>query len=58
VLRNLIEKKAPGGLPYWSTTGRFNWDSMNNMIRAQHLVGVIKGDVDWSKIVDESFLPK
>lgn len=58
VLRNLIEKKAPGGLPYWSTTGRFNWDSMNNMIRAQQLVGVIKGDVDWSKIVDESFLPK
>ncbi len=57
VLKNLIEKKAPGGLPYWSTTGQFNWDSMNNMIRAQRLVGVIKGDVDWSKMVDESFLP-
>lgn len=58
VLRNLIEKKAPGGLPYWSTTGQFNWESMNNMIRAQHLVGVIKGDVDWSKVIEESFLPK
>jgi NitT/TauT family transport system substrate-binding protein len=58
VLRNLIEKKAPGGLPYWSTSGQFNWTSMNNMIRAQHLVGVIKGDVDWSKLVDGSFLPK
>jgi NitT/TauT family transport system substrate-binding protein len=56
VLRNLIEKKAPGGLPYWSPTGQFDWGSMNNMIRAQRLVGVIKGDVDWSKLVDESFL--
>jgi NitT/TauT family transport system substrate-binding protein len=56
VLRNLIEKKAPGGLPYWSTTGQFDWDSMNNMIRAQRLVGVIKTDVDWSKLIDESFL--
>ena len=56
VLRNLIEKKAPGGLPYWSPTGQFDWGSMNNMIRAQRLVGVIKSDVDWSKLVDESFL--
>lgn len=56
VLRNLIEKKAPGALPYWAA-GQFNWDSMNNMIRAQRLVGVIKADVDWSKMVDESFLP-
>jgi NitT/TauT family transport system substrate-binding protein len=30
---------------------------MDNMIRAQKLVGAVKGDVDWSKIVDESFLP-
>lgn len=56
VLRNLIEKKAPGGLPYWSPTGQFDWGSMNNMIRAQRLVGVIKSDVDWPKLVDESFL--
>jgi NitT/TauT family transport system substrate-binding protein len=56
VLRNLIEKKAPGGLPYWSPTGQFDWGSMNNMIRAQRLVGVIKNEVDWSKLVDESFL--
>jgi hypothetical protein len=27
------------------------------MIRAQRLVGAVKGDVDWSKIVDESLLP-
>ncbi len=56
VLGNLIEKKVPGGLPYWAA-GQFNWDSMNNMIRAQRLVGVIKKDVDWSAMVDESFLP-
>jgi hypothetical protein len=56
VLRNLIEKKAPGGLPYWSPSGQFDWGSMKNMIRAQRLVGVIKSDVDWAKLVDESFL--
>ena len=56
VLRNLIEKKAPGGLPYWGA-GQFKWDSMNNMVRAQRLVGVVKGEVDWTKMVDESLLP-
>jgi NitT/TauT family transport system substrate-binding protein len=30
---------------------------MNNMIRAQRLVGALKGEVDWSKLIDESLLP-
>jgi NitT/TauT family transport system substrate-binding protein len=29
---------------------------MDRMLRAQRLVGALTGDVDWSKIVDTSFL--
>jgi NitT/TauT family transport system substrate-binding protein len=32
-------------------------DTMDNMIRAQKLVGAFEGEADWSKLVDESFLP-
>jgi hypothetical protein len=27
------------------------------MVKAMRLVGIIQGEVDWTKIVDESFLP-
>jgi NitT/TauT family transport system substrate-binding protein len=45
------------GISYWGPGG-INYKGLDNMIRAQKLVGAIKGDVDWSKIVDESFLPE
>lgn len=57
VIRNLIEKGSVGELPYWGP-GSFHLEGMNNMIRAQKLVGALKGDVDWSKMIDESFLPE
>lgn len=44
------------GVPYWGL-GKMEYRAMDNMIRAQKLVGAVKGDVDWSKFVDESFLP-
>lgn len=44
------------GVSYWGP-GSINYRGLDNMIRAQKLVGAVKGDVDWSKIVDESFLP-
>jgi NitT/TauT family transport system substrate-binding protein len=56
VVRGLLESEKKGGVPYWGA-GDLRIDTMNNMIRAQKLVGAIKGDVDWSKLVDESFLP-
>ena len=30
---------------------------MNKMMRAQKIVGALKDDPDWSKIIDERFLP-
>ena len=56
VIRALLASEKKGGIPYWGP-GDLRVDTMNNMIRAQKLVGAVKGDVDWSKLIDESFLP-
>jgi NitT/TauT family transport system substrate-binding protein len=56
VVRGLLDSEKKGGVPYWGP-GDLKLDTMNNMIRAQKLVGAVKGDVDWSKLIDESFLP-
>jgi NitT/TauT family transport system substrate-binding protein len=56
VVRGLLDSQKKGGVPYWGP-GDLRLDTMNNMIRAQKLVGAVKGDVDWSKLIDESFLP-
>ena len=55
-LRNLLASEKKGGVPYWGP-GDIRIDTMDNMIRAQKLVGALQGDPDWSKLIDESFLP-
>ena len=55
-LRNLLASEKKGGVPYWGP-GDIRIDTMNNMIRAQKIVGAMQGDADWSKLIDESFLP-
>jgi NitT/TauT family transport system substrate-binding protein len=42
-------------LRYWSA-GEFDYAGMDNMVRGLQIVGELDGKVDWSKIVDESFL--
>jgi len=56
VVNNLIASEKKGGIPYWGP-GDLRIDTMDNMIRAQKLVGALEGEADWSKLVDESFLP-
>lgn len=56
-IRNLLASEKKGGVPYWGP-GDIRLDTMDNMIRAQKIVGALKGDPDWSKLVDESFLPE
>jgi NitT/TauT family transport system substrate-binding protein len=41
---------------YWSE-GKFDYDSMNLMVEGLQIVGKQKGPVDWSRIIDSSFLP-
>jgi len=53
-IHNLVAP-SKSGVPYWSA-GNFDIAGMDRMIRAQKLVGALSGNVDWSKIVDESFL--
>jgi NitT/TauT family transport system substrate-binding protein len=55
-VRSLVASHAKSGVRYWSG-GEINLKAMNEMMRAQQLVGALKGDPDWGKIIDESFLP-
>ena len=41
---------------YWSD-GRLDYEAMNRMVEGLRITGQLKGDVDWAKIVDTSFLP-
>jgi len=50
-VRNMI------AVDYWGR-GNFDLDGMTNMVRGLQLVGGLEpGPVDWSKLVDPSFLP-
>jgi len=49
-LHELIKEK------YWSD-GRLDYAGMNHMVEGLQITGQIKGDVDWSKYVDTSYLP-
>ncbi len=55
-VRNLVTSHAKSGVKYWGP-GNFNMKGMDDMMRAQRLVDALKGEVMWSKIIDESFLP-
>ena len=55
-VRNLLGSHDKSGVRYWSA-GEINLKAMNEMMRAQKIVGALKADPDWSKIIDESFLP-
>ena len=49
-LQTLIKEK------YWSD-GRLDYTAMNHMVEGLQITGQIKGDVDWPKYVDTSYLP-
>ncbi len=49
-LHNLIKEN------YWSD-GRLDYTAMNHMVEGLQITGQIKGDVDWGKYVDTSYLP-
>lgn len=56
ILINLIKSTDTAGEPYWGP-GDLRYEPMDNMIQAQKDVGALEGEVDWSELVDESFLP-
>jgi NitT/TauT family transport system substrate-binding protein len=49
-MHELIKEK------YWSD-GRLDYAAMNHMVEGLQITGQIKGDVDWPKYVDTSYLP-
>jgi NitT/TauT family transport system substrate-binding protein len=54
-VRNLTTSRT-NGIPYWGT-GQIHLAGMKRMIEVQRMVGAIKGEVDWDKIIDTRFLP-
>jgi len=56
VMSNLMDHGTVRGVPYWGL-GNFEYESLNNLVRAMNLIGVINGQLDWNKYVDESYLP-
>jgi NitT/TauT family transport system substrate-binding protein len=49
-IRELIKEN------FWSD-GRLDYPSMNHMVEGLQITGQMKGDVDWPKYVDTSYLP-
>jgi NitT/TauT family transport system substrate-binding protein len=56
IMELLIDQRRVDSVPYWGM-GNFDYPGINNMIEAGKLVGMLKGEVDLHKMVDESFLP-
>ena len=56
ILENLIASTAAVGVPYWGP-GNIVYPPMDNMIQVEKDAGGLEGDVVWSQLVDESFLP-
>jgi NitT/TauT family transport system substrate-binding protein len=54
-VRNLTSSRTDG-IPYWGT-GQIHLQGLQRIIEVQRMVGAIKGDVDFDKIIDTSFLP-
>jgi NitT/TauT family transport system substrate-binding protein len=50
VFRHFLE------IRYWST-GAFDYEAMDRMAAGLEIVGKLQGKVDWSRMVDASFLP-
>jgi NitT/TauT family transport system substrate-binding protein len=45
------------GIKYWGRGG-FEYAAMDEMLKALKIVGALKAEVDWKKMVDTSFLPE
>ena len=56
VIRSLLDSEKKSGTPYWGA-GDLRLDTMNNIVVAQKLLTPMMGEVIWSKLIDESFLP-
>ena len=45
------------GFDYWDE-GAFDLKGMDSMLEGLRIVGELQGPVDWSKLIDRSYLPE
>lgn len=55
-VRSLTSSRTEG-VPYWGS-GQIHLEGLKAIIEVQRMVGAIKGEVDFSKIIDTRFLPE
>ena len=55
-LKNLLGSHEKSGVKYWSG-GEINLKAMNEMMRAQKIVGALKDDPDWARSSTKAFCP-
>jgi len=55
-LRLLIDEGKVDGIPYWGQ-GNFHFPGMEAMVHAARLNGMVEGEIDIHKLVDERYLP-
>lgn len=51
----LAAVKNLSALKYWSA-GEFEYAAMDSMVKGLEIVGEVEGRIDWTKVVDESFV--
>ena len=56
IMKMLIDEGSVNGVPYWGL-GNFNYPGLDNMLGAGRIAGLVQGDFDVKKYVDESALP-
>lgn len=57
VIRQMMKKATKLDIPHWGP-GNIYIETLENLMNAQKLLGHDVGKVDWSKMIDQSFLPE
>ncbi len=56
VIRQMMKPATELKIPHWGM-GKIYVETLDNLVKAQKLLGHDLGKVDWSKLVDQQFLP-
>ena len=56
--RSCVPRSMPCSRSTTGPRGGFIYEDMDRKMDGLRLIDVVEGDVDWSAVVDESFLPE
>ena len=56
VIRQMMKPATELKIPHWGM-GKIYIETLDNLVKAQKLLGHDLGKVDWSTLIDQRFLP-